>query len=122
MVEGRIKNSVRNILYRLISQVASIVLKFVSRTIFIYVLGIEYLGINGLFSEILQMLSLADLGFGTAMVFSMYKPLADHDEIRLTQLVALYKKIYTIIALAITVIGVALVPFLKYLVNLNEDI
>ena len=122
MTEGRMKNSVRNILYRLISQIASIILKFASRTIFIYILGVEYLGINGLFSEILQMLSLADLGFGTAMVFSMYKPLAEHDEKRLTQLVALYKKIYTIIAVAISVIGVALVPFLKYLVNLDESI
>lgn len=122
MKEGRVKNSVRNITYRLISQVASIALKFISRTIFIYVLGVEYLGISGLFSEILQMLSLADLGFGTAMVFSMYKPLADHDEKRLTQLIALYKKIYTIIAIAISVIGVALVPFLKYLINLDENI
>lgn len=122
MTDGRIKNSVRNISYRLISQVASIILKFASRTIFIYVLGVEYLGINGLFSEILQMLSLADLGFSTAMVFSMYKPLANHDEKRLTQLVALYKKIYTVIAVAIMIIGVSLVPFLKYLVNLENDI
>lgn len=122
MTEGRIKNSVRNISYRLFSQVASIILKFVSRTIFIYILGVEYLGINGLFSEILQMLSLADLGFGTAMVYSMYKPLAEHDEKRLTQLVALYKKIYTIIAILITVIGISLVPFLKYLVNMDKDI
>lgn len=122
MTDGRMKNSIRNIWYRLISQIASIILKFVSRTIFIYILGVEYLGISGLFSEILQMLSLADLGFGTAMVFSMYKPLADHDEIRLTQLVALYKKIYTVIAIVITVIGISLIPFLKYLVNLEEDI
>lgn len=122
MTEGRIKNSVRNIAYRLMSQIASIVLKFVSRTIFIYILGVEYLGINGLFSEVLQMLSLADLGFGTAMVFSMYKPLADHDETRLTQLVALYKKVYSIIAIVITVIGVSLIPFLKYLVNLDQSI
>lgn len=122
MPEGRIKNSVRNISYRLISQVASIVLKFVNRTIFIHILGVEYLGISGLFSEILQMLSLADLGFGTAMVYSMYKPLAEHDEKRLTQLVTLYKKIYTIIAITITIIGILLVPFLKYLVNLDKDI
>ena len=122
MTEGRIKNSVRNISYRLVSQVASIILKFVSRTIFIYILGVEYLGINGLFCEILQMLSLADLGFGTAMVYSMYKPLAEHDEKRLIQLVALYKKIYTIIAISITIIGISLVPFLKYLVNMNKDI
>lgn len=122
MSGGRINNTIRNIIYRLISQVATILLRFVSRTVFIYVLGIEYLGINGLFSEILQMLSLADLGFGTAMVFSMYKPLAEKDEYKLAQLVQLYKKVYTIIALSITVIGVALVPFLKYLVNLDQGI
>ena len=122
MVESRLKNSVRNIIYRLVSQLASILLKFVSRSIFIYVLGVEYLGINGLFSEILQMLSLADLGFGTAMVFSMYKPLAEHDEKKLAQLVKLYKKIYKVIAIAITLIGVGLLPFLKYLVNLDQAI
>lgn len=122
MSDGRMKNSVRNIVYRLISQIATIILKFVSRTIFIQILGVEYLGINGLFSEILQMLSLTDLGFGTAMVFSMYKPLAEHDEKKLTQLVALYKKIYTIIAIVITVVGIGLIPFLQYLVNMDQNI
>ena len=122
MASGRVGNSLRNIIYRLISQGATVLLRFVSRTIFIYVLGVEYLGINGLFSEILQMLSLADLGFGTAMVFSMYKPLAEKDEYKLAQLVQLYKKIYTVIATVITIIGIGIVPFLKYLVNLDQDI
>lgn len=119
---GRTKKSVLNIFYRLSSQIINIILKFVSRTIFIYVLGVEYLGINGLFSEILSMLSLADLGFGTAMVFSMYEPLAKGDEKKVTQLIGLYKKIYTTIALAILVLGVVLIPFLKYLINLDKDI
>lgn len=122
MAEGRLTKSVRNIIYRLASQVISIALKFIGRTVFIYVLGVEYLGINGLFTEILSVLALADLGFGTAMVFSMYKPLAEHDKVKLAQLVALYKNIYTVIAVSIAVIGVALVPFLKYLVNLDHDI
>lgn len=122
MAEGRTKKSIRNILYRLVSQIVSILLRFVSRSVFIHILGVEYLGINGLFSELLQMLSMADLGFGTAMVFSMYKPLAEHDETKLTQLVQLYRKIYTIIATIITVIGVALVPFLPHLVKLDEEI
>ena len=122
MSGSRTKNSVRNILYRLISQLASIALRFVSRTVFIHILGVEYLGINGLFSEILQMLSLADLGFNTAMVFSMYKPLAEHDEYKLAQLVQLYKKIYRVIAIVISCIGLALIPFLRYLVNLDKEI
>lgn len=122
MSESRRKNSVRNIAYRMFSQIANVLLKFVSRTFFIHILGVEYLGINGLFSEILQMLSLADLGFGTAMVFSMYKPLKEKDETKLAQLVALYKKIYTVIAAVISLAGIVLVPFLQYLVNLDESI
>lgn len=122
MNEGRTKKSILNISYRLFSQIVNILLKFVSRTIFMYVLGVEYLGVNGLFSEILTMLSLADLGFGTAMVFSMYEPLAKGDQKKVTQLIALYKKIYTIIAIAITTLGIGLIPFLKYLINLEIEI
>ena len=122
MSGGRLKNSIRNMTYKFISQIFNIVLKFVNRSIFIYILGVEYLGINGLFSEILQMLSLADLGFGTAMVFSMYKPLAENDKDKLAQLTQLYKKIYTIIAISITIIGITLVPFLQYIVNFDQGI
>lgn len=120
--EGRVKNSIRNITYRIIGQIATILLRFISRTVFIHVLRVEYLGINGVFSEILQMLSLADLGFGTAMVFSMYQPLAMHDKKKLAQLVQLYKKIYLYIAVAISVVGIALVPFLQYIINLDTNI
>lgn len=122
MSESRTKNSIRNIIYRLGAQLFSIILKFVSRSIFIYVLGVEYLSVNGLFSEILQMLSLADLGFGTAMVYSMYKPLAEGDEKKLAQLVSLYKKIYTYIACSISLVGIGLLPFLKYIINLENSI
>lgn len=122
MQDSRVINSIRNIGYRLSSQVITILLKFVERSIFIYVLGVEYLGINGLFSQILQVLSMADLGFGTAMVYSMYKPLAEKDETKLAQLVQFYKKVYTVIAASITILGIALVPFLQYIVNLKSDI
>lgn len=122
MSQGRVVNSIKNIIYKSISQIVSIILKFIGRSVFIHILGVEYLGINGLFSEILTVLSLADLGFGTAMVFSMYRPLAENNEEKLAQLVNLYKRIYTVIAIAIAVIGVLLLPFLGYLVNLESDI
>lgn len=120
--DSRIKNSTRNIIYRVSAQFATILLKFISRTIFIRMLGAEYLGIEGLFSSILQALALSDLGLDTVMVFSMYKPLAVHDEKKLSALTTFYKKIYNIIAFAITLIGIALIPFLKYLINLDTDI
>lgn len=122
MKSSRTKNSIRNITFSFGYQVLVLILGFINRTIFINILGVNYLGISGLFSDILSMLSLADLGFGVALTYSMYKPLAENDYRRLAGLTNLYKKVYRIIALAVSVIGVALVPFLKYLVHLSRPI
>ena len=74
------------------SKVITLVLSFVSRTIFIRLLGNEYLGINGLYSEVLSMLSFAELGFGSAMTFALYKPIAENDERTAARLTEYYKK------------------------------
>lgn len=122
MAESRVKNSVRNITFNLAYQIITIAFQFINRSVFIRVLGVEYLGINGLFSDILQMLCLADLGLQTAAVYAMYKPLAEHDEKKLAALNNAYRKLYNGIAMLIAVIGVCLIPFLKYLINLEKDI
>lgn len=122
MQENRTKNSIVNICFSLGFQLVTLVLGFVNRTVFLQCLGVEYLGVSGLFSDILSMLSLADLGFGTAMTFSMYKPLAEKDYTKLAGLVQLYKKIYRFIALTVLTVGTALIPFLQYLVNLPENL
>lgn len=122
MKSSRTKNSIKNIAFSFGYQILVLVLGFVNRTIFINILGVNYLGISGLFSDILSMLSLADLGFGVALTYSMYKPLAENDYKRLAGLTNLYKRVYRIIALAVTIIGLALVPFLKYLVHLSKPI
>lgn len=122
MIESRTKKTARNMTFGTANQVVSLILNFISRTIFIKILGPEYLGINGLFANILTMLSMADLGFGTAMVYSYYKPLAENNHKQLAALTKYYKKIYNIIALSVAVIGLALVPFLQYLVNLDNAI
>lgn len=114
MNNSRTSNSIRNILFSLSYQFITILLSFVNRSVFVFTLGISYLGISGLFNDILTMLSLADLGFGVALTYSMYKPLAERDYNRLAALTNLYRKVYRIIALAVTVIGLLLVPFLKY--------
>ena len=76
-----------------------------------------YLGINGLFSNILSMLSLAELGIGPAIVFSMYKPIADNDEIHIAKLMNFYKNAYRIVALVVAVVGLCLLPFLEFLIK-----
>lgn len=100
----------------------SFVLTFVSRSVFIQVFGVEMLGINGLFTNVLSILSLADLGFSTAMTFSYYKPIAENDEKKIAALNHFYKKVYLFIALGVTVIGIAIVPFLKSIINLQQEI
>lgn len=99
-----------------------LVMSFVSRSVFLRILGVGYLGINGLFNDLLSMLNMAELGFGTAMTFGMYKPLAENDTETITALTNFYKRVYHTIALTILIIGMALLPFLPYLVNLEEDI
>ena len=93
------------------------VLKFVTRTVFIATLGKSYLGINGLFSDILTMLSLTELGVDTAINFQLYKPLAEHDEKRVRVLMKFYKQAYRIIGTTILVLGLCLIPALPVLIR-----
>ena len=120
--EGRVKQSAKNMISGFLYQTVTLILSFISRTVFINTLGTEYLGLNGIFTDVLSLLSMADLGFGTAMAYSFYKPLADHDEDRIAALIHFYKKVYHIIAVTVTVLGLLCVPFLKYIVNTQEEI
>ena len=108
----RTQRALQNSFWGLISKFSYLLLGFVSRTIFIRCLGETYLGVNGVYTELLKMLSLAELGFGTALNFAMYKPVADNDEEKIKKLLNFYKTTYRIIAIAVTVIGAILIPFL----------
>ena len=114
---SRIANTKRNTVWAMVYKVLSMMLPFLTRTVLIYVLGIQYVGINGLVSSILQVLSLADLGFSSAIIYSMYKPIANSDTDTINALLAFYAKIYRIIGLVILGIGLALVPFLDKLIS-----
>ncbi len=92
-------------------------MKFITRTVFIHTLGKSYLGINGLFGNILDLLSLAELGVGQALAYRLYKPLVHGDTKRVTMLMQFYKKAYVIIGSVILFLGVAMIPMLKYLIK-----
>lgn len=113
----RLENSMKNMKYNIVSQIIYLVIQFVSRTMFIKILGREYLGINGLFSNILTLLSFADMGIGTVLVYSMYEPLANKDNNKLKAIINAYKKIYNIIALIVFVIGICITPFLHVFIK-----
>lgn len=119
---SRTKNTMKNMTYSWISSIITTILSFISRTIFINILGTTYLGINGLFTNILSVLSFTELGIGTAMNFSLYKPVAENDETKIKLLMELYKKAYRIIAIIITVLGLLVIPFLPYLATDTGDI
>lgn len=112
----RTVHSKRNIVYGSLQTVISLILPFIVRTIIIYRFGANYLGLNSFFTSIISVLSLMDLGFSTAVVYSMYKPIADGDNNLLCAYTAYYKKVYRIIGLAILALGLALMPFLKKLI------
>ena len=114
---SRLNKVIKNTTFSYTNQLISSALSFVTRTIFIRQLGATYLGINGLFSNILGLLALAELGFGTAMNFEMYKPIADKDYNKVNTLLNLYKKVYHCIGIFIFTIGLLLIPALKYLVK-----
>ena len=120
--KSRTDNSVRNLTVSFVQKLVSILLTFVGRQVFLQVLSVEYLGINRLFGDIISILSLADLGLATAMAYSFYKPLAESDEDSLAALIGVYKTIYNVIAAVVAIVGVALTPFLKYIVKLDTDI
>ena len=90
---------------------------FAMRTMLIHFMGIEYLGLSSLFSSILQVLNLAELGIGSAMVFFMYKPIAEDNRDELCALMRLYRTYYRVIGLAVAIVGLALLPFLPRLVS-----
>ena len=119
--DSRLRNTLRNFGFGAAAQLVVTLLGFVSRTVFIRVLGMEYSGVNGLYTSILDVLSLTELGLADVVVFSLYKPLAEGDEQKLTALMGYYKVIYRYIALAVGVIGLCLVPILRLLVKSEID-
>jgi len=122
MGDNRVKKSAQNMVTGFMYHAITLILSFVSRTVFIYALGEEYLGLNGIFTDVLSLLSMADLGFGTAMAYTFYKPLAEKNEKQIASLIAFYKKVYNIIAVAVLVLGLACIPFLDLIVNTEKDI
>lgn len=121
MSQSRVKNTSRNFIYAVILQIVKIALMFLVRIVFVYQLGEEYLGVNGLFTNVIGILSLADLGITTALMYSLYKPLAENNEQKIKEYIDYFRKVYYVISLIITLIGIAIIPFLKYLVNLPSE-
>lgn len=113
----RTRNTVLGAVWGAIEKMSSILLPFIVRTVLIKKLGSEYLGLSSLFSSILQVLNLTELGFGSAAVYAMYKPIADDDYITTGAILTFLKKVYRLIGLITIALGIVCMPFLKYLIS-----
>lgn len=118
---SRTYNSLRNVKINLIGQILNNICKFVCRTVFIYVLGEEYLGISSLYTNILLLLSVSELGFSSAVAYSLYRPIAEGNSKKISSIMHFYKNAYRIIGLVILVFGICLIPFLPVLMNGTTD-
>ena len=114
---GRTRNTVLNLLSAYGGEVIGLLLAFVLRTVFVNTLGGKYLGINGIFSNILSMLELAELGFGSAVIFKLYKPIRENNQVEINKYVQFFKIIYRIVGFVILFGGICCIPFLPYIIK-----
>lgn len=114
---SRTFNAAKNLTASFISQFIFILIKFINRNVFIATLGKPYLGVSGLFADILTMLSLTELGLDTAINFKLYKPLVENDIPRIRVLMKFYRFAYVVVGTVMMILGVALIPFLPYLIK-----
>lgn len=119
MIKGdsKTKNSSRNFVFGTALKFYQLLIPFIIRTVIIRVLGMEYVGLNSLFSSVLQVLNIAELGVGSVMIYSMYKPIEEGDTIRICALMRLYKIYYRIIGIVILGIGLVITPFIPLLIT-----
>lgn len=113
---SRVNKSLKNTVFGLVGMICALIVSFATKSVFVRLLGAEYNGVNGLFTNILQVLNLAELGFATSIAYALYKPLKAGDERTTAALMSYFAKIYRIIAIVVTVAGCCCIPFLQYLI------
>lgn len=118
----RTENATINIIMGIVYQVIVILTGFIARKVFVITLNAEYLGVNGILNNIISVLSLSELGISTAIIYSLYKPIVENNKEKISALIQYYHKLYNRIAIIIAVLGLILLPFLKYIIKLNISI
>lgn len=122
MVEGRKNRTLKNLIFAWMNQIIMLLMNIAVRAIFVRVLSKEYLGLSGLFGNIIMLLSLTELGVGTAIVYSLYEPLAHKQEDNICSLMWFYQRVYVAIGIIIMVVGAALTPYLHFFIEEMPEI
>lgn len=119
---GRKSNTIRNLVYAWLAQGVTIIMNMIVRVIFVRVLSKDYVGIGGLFSNVITMLSLAELGIGSAIIYGLYEPLAKNNQRSIRALMQFYQKVYVMVGVLIGVVGIALTPYIGWFIKDIPDI
>lgn len=114
---SKIQYFIHNFYWMFIHSLVTMIFPFVIRSLMIQKWGLEYIGISGLFAAVLQVLNISELGMGSAILYSMYKPMAEHDIPMVNTLLNLYRKIYRMLGIGIFFAGMAVLPFLQFLIH-----
>ena len=114
---NKTQNTIQGIIWGLVNKTVALMFPFIIRTILIWELGAEYAGLNSLFTSILQVISLADLGVGSAIVFSMYRAVSEDNKKMLSAYLNYFRRVFFLIGSIIVMIGLLIMPFLKYLIK-----
>ena len=122
MQESRTENTIRNLAYAWMNQGFTIVMNMVVRIIFVRTLSKDYVGITGLFSNIITVLSVAELGVGSAITYGLYAPLVEGNETKVEALMQFYRRVYIFVGGFILLAGIVLTPFLSWFVKEMPDI
>ena len=120
MIENRTQKATKSMITSGIYYITNILLGLLNRRFLILIMGIDYQGVNGLFTSVLSVLEMAELGIGTAIIYHLYKPLAENDINQIKSIMHFYKKCYTIIALVIGIIGCILCVNIEFFVGTTE--
>ena len=118
--QSRESNSIRNAVVGIINQITILFLNLISKTIFIRSLGADFLGLNGLFTNIFLLFSFAEFGISSAMMFSLYDPISKNNKKKIRALYYYFKKLYRVMAVSVMIIGILALPFIEYIVKTNE--
>ena len=121
-MESRTKKIARNVSVSLFCHLITIILGFVCRKALIESLGLVYVGANSLFSSIVGLLSFVELGIGNAIIYSLYKPIAENDQLTISAYINFFKRVYTIIAIVVLILGSSIIPFLNKIVHVDSGI
>ena len=118
--KSKTKSAIRNSIFAFIANLFVIGIGLVSQKIFIEILGTEYLGINGLFTNIISMLGIVELGLGSAIIYNLYDPIVKGEENKIKALMNFYKKSYNIVGIIVFVLGMLIIPLIPLFVDINS--